>query len=128
MSFWSRSVHMLWALLKSSVGRANFFVTFQVAATTAVAVPGLVLWAVFSYSVSTQTSPTPLAAGAVAFGSVTGSWKWFPRKVSRFGMTTGLRPCRRRAPGLPGDRAHRDESLHPLPAPLRPLAARHRGR
>src|SRR5215213_3209408 len=90
MIFWSRSVHMLWALLKSSVGSANFFVTFQVAASTAVAVPGLVLWAVFSYSVSTQTSPTPFAVGAVAFGSVTGSWKWFPRKVSRFGMTTGF--------------------------------------
>src|SRR5215211_1652694 len=90
MSFWSRSVHMLWALLKSSCGRATFFVTFQLVASTAVAVPGLVLWAVFSYSVSTQTSPTPFAVGAVAFGSVTGSWKCFPRNSSRFGMTTGL--------------------------------------
>src|SRR5215204_1080564 len=90
MSFWSRSVHMLWALLKSSWGRATFFVTFQLAASTAVAVPGFVLWAVFSYSVSTQTSPTPFAAGAVAFGRVTGSWKWSPRNASRSGMTTGF--------------------------------------
>jgi hypothetical protein len=40
-----------------------------------VAVPGLVLCAVFSYSVSTHTSPTPFTLGAVTFGSVTGSWK-----------------------------------------------------
>src|SRR5215208_3874273 len=90
MSFWSRSVHMLWALLKSSFGRANFFVTFQLAASTAVAVPGFVLWAVFSYSVSTQTSPTPFAVGAVAFGSVTGSWKYLARNSSRLGMITGF--------------------------------------
>src|SRR6266498_2854165 len=90
MSFWSRSVHRLWGLSKSSFGRANFFVTFQVAASTAVAVPGFVLCAVFSNWVSIQTSPIPLAVGAVAFGSVTGSWKWLPRKASRFGMTTAL--------------------------------------
>ena len=59
MTFWLRSVHMLWGLFMLISGSANFLVTFQVLASTAVAVPGLVLLAVFSYSVSTHTSPTP---------------------------------------------------------------------
>jgi hypothetical protein len=42
---------------------------------TAVAVPGFVFAAVCSNSVSIQTSPTPVRAGGVAAGSVTGSWK-----------------------------------------------------
>ena len=44
-------------------GSATFLVTFQELTSTAVAVPGLVLPAVFSYSVSIQTSPTPFCAG-----------------------------------------------------------------
>ena len=63
MSFWSRSVHMLCGLFMLISGSATFLVTFHVLASTAVAVPGLVLPAVFSYSVLTQTSPTPFCAG-----------------------------------------------------------------
>ena len=62
-------------VVEVELGRATFFVTFQLDASTAVAVPGFVLSAVFSYSVSIQTSPTPFTLGAVTFGRVTGSWK-----------------------------------------------------
>src|SRR6266496_3501906 len=63
MSFWSILVHMLWGLFMLISGSATFLVIFQELASTAVTVPGFDLPAVFSYSVSIQTSPTPLCAG-----------------------------------------------------------------
>src|SRR5437667_6527462 len=54
---------MLWGLFRLTSGRPNFLVTCHVLASTAVTVPGLVLVAVFSYSASTHTSPTPGSTG-----------------------------------------------------------------
>src|SRR4029450_4185938 len=54
---------MLCGLFRLTSGRPNFLVTSHVLASMAVTVPGLVLVAVFSYSASTHTSPTPGAPG-----------------------------------------------------------------
>src|SRR5215469_5808453 len=89
MMLWSRLAHMLCGLFQLMDGSATFLVTCQLAASTAVAVPGFVLCAVSSNSVSTQTSPTPLTFGTVATGSVTGWLKRVRRKELRSGIETG---------------------------------------
>src|SRR5262249_819551 len=89
MTLWSRLAHMLCGLFQLMDGSATFLVTCQPAVFTAVAVPGFVLWAVSSNSVSIQTSPTPLTVGRVATGSVTGWLKCWRRKALRSGMRTG---------------------------------------
>ena len=43
MTFWSRSVHMLWGLFMLISGSATLLVTFHVFTSMAIAVPGLVL-------------------------------------------------------------------------------------
>src|SRR6266498_1460824 len=78
MSFCLISVHMLWGLFMLMLGSATFLVIFQELASTAVTVPGFDLPAVFSYCVSTQTSPTPLCAGLK--GAASG--KLFPYRPS----------------------------------------------
>src|SRR3954471_4168951 len=89
MTFWSLSVHMLCGLFMSTCGSAAFFDTDQCSTSTAVAVPGLNLPAVFSNCVSTHTSPTP---GVVGFtlpgGSVLGSSKYWWKKPSSVGSSS----------------------------------------
>ena len=60
---------MLWGLLRFTLGSATLRSTRHVRAFTDVAVPGLVLPAVSSYCVLTQTSPTPVTAGLNSGGS-----------------------------------------------------------
>ena len=90
MKRWSLSVHMLWGLFMLIPGRATFFDTVQFSTLTAVAVPGLVLPAVFSNWVSTHTSPTPGIAGfRLAGGRILGSLKYCWKKPSRVGSSDG---------------------------------------
>ncbi len=58
------SVHILWGLFMLISGSETFLLTLHVVPLIAVAVPGLVLPAVFSNCVSIQISPT---AGTVGF-------------------------------------------------------------
>src|SRR5262245_65829152 len=75
MSFWFLSVHMLCGLFMLISGSATFLLTFHVLASTAVAVPGLDLPAVISYSRLTHTSPTPCCGGVTGPGMGT-FWRY----------------------------------------------------
>src|SRR5690349_15296136 len=91
MTVWSLSVHMLCGLFMLSCGRATFFDTVQFSTSMAVAVPGLVLAAVSSNWVSTQTSPTPGTAGfTLPGGRTVGSWKYPWKNASSEGSSVGV--------------------------------------
>src|SRR3954466_2142298 len=80
---------MLWGLSIETPGSAAFFDTVQFSTSTAVAVPGLNLPAVFSNCVSTHTSPTPGVAGfTLPGGSVFGSAKYWWKNPSRVGSSS----------------------------------------
>ncbi len=90
MYFSSLSVHMLCGLFMLTPGRATLRSTFQELTSTFVAVPDLVLPAVFSIWVSIQTSPTPGVPGRwFNAGKVFGVWNLLLRYASRIGTSCG---------------------------------------